>query len=86
MDWVGWTISGTAVGSGIIIAIIKGVRVSHNAIHKRIDKTRDDCKESFCDKEVFVDFRTETRKGFETVHEKLDDIPMKVKNLLDGGN
>ena len=86
MDWVGWTISGTAVGSGIIIAIVRGIRGSHTVIHKRIDHTRNECKDTFADKEAFTDFRGETRECFKTLNTKVDDIPQKVKNLLDGGN
>ena len=89
MEWIPWTIGGVSVAATIIIAMTRNGRLTHTAIHKRIDKTRDECKDitsNKVDKEVFIDFRGETRECFKTLNAKVDEIPMKVKNLLDGGN
>ncbi len=89
MEWIPWTIGGVSVAATIIIAMTRNGRLTHTAMHKRIDKTREECKDVTAkkvDKEVFIDFRTETRGRFDGLDKKVDEIPMKVKNLLDGGH
>ncbi|KKL83423.1 hypothetical protein LCGC14_1974830 [marine sediment metagenome] len=88
MEWIPWTIGGVGVAATIIIAVTRNGRLIHTAIHKRIDKTRDDCKDitsNKVDKEVFIDFRKETRGRFDKLDKKVDEIPEKVKRLLNGG-
>ncbi len=86
MEWIPWTISAAGVGTAIIAAMVTNTRKNRTALHKRIDTTRDDCKDSYANKEVFEDFRTETRENFRALHTKVDGIPQAVKNLLNGGN
>ncbi len=85
MEWIPWAISGVGVASVIVVAVVRSNRNTHNGMHKRIDHTRKECKDTYASKDAFEYFREETNKNFRTLNSKVDGIPQAVKTLLNGG-